>query len=255
MPVLVNAKLRTAAATECSKIDALRSDRKPLCDRLSYLGDEGNEEAKHLKNQICVIDAEILELHAEAKRKANASTAADLNVASTKLTMVMQDSGKIQSDMLKENSRHHKKVLSLLAKQAEHDGKLQSVGDDIDAAAESLLDGGEAGAPSAGVDDAPAQGSSSGASAKSSADAGQPDVDMEAEGEHVPEMPVEDALADAGEVEGVPADPQWHPTACPDCGKVCKGKRGLASHTKHCRGQPGPARLQAPTVGETPAWP
>ena len=51
MPVLVNAKLRTAAATECSKIDALRSDRKPLCDRLSYLGDEGNEEAKDLKNR------------------------------------------------------------------------------------------------------------------------------------------------------------------------------------------------------------
>ena len=74
----MTAKLRQVAPEQCAEIDALRAQRKPLADRLSYLGAAETEETTALKLHIEKIDNKVADSHALARQRLNTSLADDL---------------------------------------------------------------------------------------------------------------------------------------------------------------------------------
>ena len=62
----LSAKMRLAAPEQCKEMDELRALRKPLCDRLSYLGASDTEEATSLKQRITEFDTKVAALYSVA---------------------------------------------------------------------------------------------------------------------------------------------------------------------------------------------
>ena len=113
----VTFKMRQMAAPECAQMDTLRKERKPLCERLSYLGATDSDEKMALKLRIADIDSKVAILHDAAKAKMLGHVA----------TLVKQSIGVLNAahgaadvsiaSLAAENARHHEAVKAIVADQ------------------------------------------------------------------------------------------------------------------------------------------
>jgi hypothetical protein len=209
MVLRVTESLREAAPETCAKIAELRAERKPLCERLSYLRackdpeDAGClasvDEQKSLTAKIEEIDSTVSSLFATASSRAKGAA---LQQASSVVNVIAVDASQQQKARQKALERYTRELSKIGKREQQLFQDLSQLADQTEQAA--------ADAPE------PAPG----------------DTDVE------PAVlkPIETALpmpALAG-ASGAGSSNDLH---CMKCGRLCRNKSGLSQHMKACRPQ------------------
>ena len=88
----MTAKMRQVAPEQCAEIDKLREGRRPLADRLSYLGAAETEETASLKQRMEEIDTKVAGIHALARQRLDIALADGLAEGANKLQKAVQKS-------------------------------------------------------------------------------------------------------------------------------------------------------------------
>ena len=88
----ISPRMRQVAPEQCAEIDKLRAGRRPLADRLSYLGATETEETTALKRRIEEIDTKVAGIHALARQRLDIALADGLAEGANKLQKAVQKS-------------------------------------------------------------------------------------------------------------------------------------------------------------------
>ena len=146
----ITAAMSKAAPELCQQMDELRKERKPLCERHSYLGG-GEGEAASLKQRIEDIDAKVATLHAQAKEQLVTGIATDLSQGAADLRCASRTTADLANSLADENKRHSEAVATIAHLQRCVGLKINDAVDTMDAAAGALANGDEEQAPEPGA--------------------------------------------------------------------------------------------------------
>ena len=140
----ISARVRQAAPELCREIEQLRVERKPLCERLSYLNASGAAGAAEVQQRISAIDAKVAALHARAKQQLLNGLATDLARGATNLQSAQMTAEAIRVTMIQETDRHSDLIRYLVAKQEELVPTIQGAINTMRESAENITDGDQA---------------------------------------------------------------------------------------------------------------
>ena len=113
----VTFKMRQMAAPECAQMDTLRKERKPLCERLSYLGATDSDEKVALRLRIADIDSKVAILHDAAKAKMLGHVATLVKQSIGVLNAAHGAADTSIASLAAENERHHAAVKAIVSDQ------------------------------------------------------------------------------------------------------------------------------------------